>query len=70
MTRNEAIEHWKPIIQAAFAAENAVIDQWKAKLKEAKKMTNEKQVKVIDEYLTAVATEIVSKMSDEDLDEL
>ena len=68
MTRNEAIEHWKDIAEAVFAAENAVIDQWQPKLKAAKKMTDEEQIKVIDEYLTAVATEIVSRMSDEDLE--
>lgn len=67
MTRNEAIEHWKDIAKAVFAAENAVIDQWQQRLKAAKKMTNEEQIKVLDEYLTAVATEIVSKTSDEQL---
>ena len=66
MTQEE-LEHWKDIAKAVFAAENAVIDQWQPKLKAAKKMTDEEQIKVIDEYLTAVATEIVSKTSDEQL---
>lgn len=70
MTREQAIERWKPIIQAVFAAENDVIDQWQARLKAAKKMAAEEQVKVIDEYLTAIATEIVNRISDKELEEL
>ena len=68
MTRHQAIEHWKPIIQAVFTAEDAIIDGWRDRLKDAAK--NGESIKALDEYLTAVAVEILSRTSDEELKEM
>ena len=68
MTRHQAIEHWKPIIYAVFTAEDAIIDGWRDRLKEAAK--NGESIKVLDEYLTAVAVEILSRTSDEELEKM
>ena len=68
MTRNEVIEHWKPIIYAVFTADAAIIDGWKDRLKEAAK--NGESIKALDEYLTAVAVEILSRTSDEELEKM
>ena len=65
MTRSEVIEHWKPIIYAVFTADAAIIDGWKDSLKEAAK--NGESIKALDEYLTAIAMEILNKTSDEEL---
>jgi hypothetical protein len=68
MTRKEAIEHWKPIIKAVFAADNAIIDEWRPRLEAA--VENGDSIKVLDEYLTAVAEEILSMTTDNELTHL
>ena len=67
MTRQQAIKHWKPIIKAVFAAENSIIDVWYQKLKEAANLPPDEQIRFIDEYLAAVAEEILSKTTDEEI---
>ena len=69
MTRTELIERWKPIIMAVFVAENKVMPLWEERLREAAK-DGEKIDEVCDGYVTAIAEEIISKMSDEQLKEL
>lgn len=67
MTREEAIEHWKPIIRCVFAAANAINDEWYDKLHDSIKKSQEEKEKIADEYRTALAAEIVSRTSDEEL---
>lgn len=65
--RKELIERWKTIASAVFKAENNIIDKWKPRLLAAKE---EETHKVADEYLEAIATEIIdnSQMRFEDED--
>lgn len=70
MTRQEAIERWKSIAKAVFIAEEAISKEWDERLHAAPSMTNEEQHQFIDEYTTAIATEIVSATSDEELAEI
>lgn len=70
MTRQEAIERWKDIAKTVFFAEEAISKEWNERLHAALSMTNEEQQQFIDEYMTAIATEIVSATSDEELAEI
>lgn len=70
MTRQEAIERWKSIEKTVFIAEEAISKEWNERLHAAPSMTNEEQQQFIDEYMTAIATEIVSATSDEELAEM
>lgn len=70
MTRQEAIERWKSIAKTVFIAEEAISKEWNERLHAALSMTNEEQKQFIDEYMTAIATEIVSATSDEELAEM
>ena len=70
MTRQESIERWKFIAKTVFIAEEAISKEWDERLHAAPSMTNEEQQQFIDEYMTAIATEIVSKTSDDELAEM
>ena len=70
MTRQESIERWKFIARTVFIAEEAISKEWDERLHAAPSMTNEEQQQFIDEYMTAIATEIVSKTSDDELAEM
>lgn len=67
MTRKQAIKHWKPIIKAVFVAEESISDAWQQKLKEAANLPPDEQIRFLDEYLAAVAEEILSKTTDEEI---
>jgi uncharacterized protein YoaH (UPF0181 family) len=67
MTRQEAIERWKNIASTVFWAEEAISKEWNERLHAAPSMTHEEQQQFADEYMTAIATEIVSKTTDEEL---
>lgn len=67
MTRQEAIGRWKYIAKTVFWAEEAISEEWDERLHAAPSMTREEQQQFADEYMTAIATEIVSKTSDEEL---
>lgn len=70
MTREEAINRWADITEAVFWAEERIAMEWDAKLKEAVNKPKDEQYALSKEYCRAVATEIVSKTSDEELAEL
>lgn len=70
MTRQEAIERWKSIAKTVFMAEETISKEWDERLHAAPSMTHEEQQQFIDEYMTAIATEIVSATSDEELAEI
>ena len=67
MTRQAVIERWKFIVNRVFCAEEAISEEWDERLHAAPSMTHEEQQQFADEYMTAIATEIVSKTSDEEL---
>ena len=70
MTRNDLIDRWKTIAECVFSAEHAIIDQWRDKMKEAAKKGNDEVERMKDLYLTAIATEILSRTSDEELEKM
>ena len=70
MTREEAINRWADITEAVFWAEERIAMEWDAKLKEAVNKPKDEQYTLSKEYCRAVATEIVSKTSYEELAEL
>ena len=70
MTRQEAINRWKEIVETVFWAEEAIAKEWDAKLKAAPSMSKEEQQKFADGYCQAIATEIISRTSDEELEKL
>lgn len=63
---NRNIEDWKVLIRAVFVAEDNIMPQWEDRLRAAKDMTDGQQDRLIDEYLTAIAEEILSKYNDEE----
>ena len=63
MTREEAIKRWEDIIQAVFKAEDAIRPKLKAVLKEhADDPTTGAEL-----YVHLIAVEIVSKLTDKQL---
>ena len=68
MTREQAISHWKDVVRVVFVADGNLIDQWRERLAEAAKMPSDEREQVCDEYVTAVAEEILSKTTDEELE--
>lgn len=67
MTRDEAIERWSHIASTVFWAEEKISKEWHQRLKEAPNLSKEEQHKLADEYCQAIAAEIVSKTTDEEL---
>ena len=67
MNREQAIERWKDIVSTVFWAEEAIAKEWDAKLKAAPNMNREEQQKFADSYCEAIASEIVSRTTDEEL---
>lgn len=67
MTRKEAIERWTDIVETVFWAEEAIAKEWDGKLKAAPDMNREEQQRFAKDYFHAIATEILSRTSDEEL---
>lgn len=60
MTIEEQIEHWMDIAAAVFRAEDAISKDWFPKLRAAKKdMPGDERRQLADDYLRAIATEII-----------
>ena len=70
MTREEAVSRWADIVETVFWAEERIAKEWNAKLKEATTKPKDEQHTIAKEYCHAVAVEIVSRTSDEELAEL
>ena len=68
MTRQEAINRWKDIVETVFWAEEAIAKEWDARLKAAPSMSREEQRQFVDGYCEAIATEILSRTSDDELE--
>lgn len=67
MTRQQAIDRWRAIIPAVFRAENILQGQWRDRLLAAKEMPSDERIRLAEEYVTALATEIVSQTTEEEL---
>ena len=67
MTREEAIERWSTIANTVFWAENNISEAWHERLKIAPQLTKDEQHELADQYCKAIAAEIVSKTTDEEL---
>lgn len=67
MTRQEAINHWAAIVRTVFAAEDNIMKDWHARLKAARNKSKEEQQQISDKYCEAVATEIISRTTDDEL---
>lgn len=67
MTREEAIERWSHIASTVFWAEESISNEWRDSLNVAPMMTKEEQHELADQYCKAIAKEIVSKTTDEEL---
>lgn len=70
MTREEAVTEYMNVVSAVFKAEKALHDKWNPRLAEAKFHSKQEQEKVAQDYLYAIAEEIVSKTTDEELAKL
>lgn len=67
MTREEAINRWKGLIETVFWAEETISKEWYERLKVAPLLSKEEQLKFADEYCEAIAVEIVNRTPDEEL---
>ena len=67
MTRQEAINRWKDIVLTVFLAEEYTAKKWDERLKAVPSMSKEEQKKFADGYCEAIAKEIVSQSTDEEL---
>jgi len=57
--KEELIDRWTDIAAAVFKAEDEISDVWFPKLRRAKDMDSEGRRHLAEEYLRAIATEIV-----------
>ena len=67
MTRQQAIERWTVICSTVFRAEENIAHEWHERLKSAHALTEDERHELAGAYLHAVATEIVSNTTDEEL---
>lgn len=66
-TKDELIEHWMGIVACVFQAEDKLRDEWAPRLKEALHLSPDERVELCDDYLRAIAEEILSKTDQEEL---
>ena len=60
MNKEQMIEHWMDIARAVFRAEDEISKDWFPRLRAAKKdMPSDKRRQLADDYLRAIATEIL-----------
>ena len=64
------IKHWSEMARTVFVAETIIIDKWRDRLEAAKNMKDDEADALADEYCEAIAKEIMSSISDEELEEL
>ena len=67
--RERQIEMWMDVAAEVFAAEDRIGLKWFPELRKAKEMTDGERRQLCEDYLRAIATEIVSgiEMYDEDI---
>ena len=60
MNKEQQILHWMDIAAAVFRAEDEISKEWFPKLRAAKKdMPSDERRQLADDYLRAIATEII-----------
>lgn len=67
MTREQAINRWTDIAETVFWAEDRISKEWHPKVKAMVGKPPAECAAFAREYCRAIATEIVSKMPDEEL---
>lgn len=67
MTREEAIERWADIASTVFWAEENIAQEWHERLKDAPNLPKDKQHELTQAYCRAIAEEVVSKTTDEEM---
>lgn len=72
MTRQQVIERWRDIVKTVFTAEENIAKEWNEKLHAAVSvsLSPAEQVQFVNDYCEAVATEIVSATSDEQIEKM
>lgn len=60
MNKEEIISHWMLIASTIFRAEDEIKDVWFPKLRAAKTLPPDEKQKLADDYLRAIATEIIT----------
>ena len=53
------IKHWMDIAAAVFKAEDEISKEWFPKLRKAKNLPSDERRQLADDYLRAIATEII-----------
>ncbi len=59
MTKEQQILHWMDIAAAVFKAEDEISKEWFPKLRKAKDLPSDERRQLADDYLRAIATEII-----------
>ena len=59
LTKEEQIRHWMDIAAAVFKAEDEISKEWFPKLRKAKNLPSDERRQLADDYLRAIATEII-----------
>lgn len=67
MTQQEAIDRWADIASTVFWAEERIAKEWHGRLKAAPTLSKDEQHQLAADYTRAIATEIVSRTTDEEL---
>lgn len=62
----EKIAHLMGVVEAVFRAEENISKEWFPKLRAAKELPKEEREKVADEYLRAMAIELLKYEEEED----
>ena len=59
MTREQQIAHWVPIVSIVSCAEDNIKAEWFPRLQEAKHLDEPQKEALTDEYVRAIAAEII-----------
>ena len=62
----EKIAHLMAVVEAVFRAEENISAEWLPKLRAAKELPKEEREKVADDYLRAMAVELLKYEEEED----
>ena len=59
MTREQQIDHWAMIVSTVYRAEDNIKAEWLPRLQEAKNLDEPLKEALADEYVRAIAAEII-----------
>ena len=59
MTKEQQIAHWAAIVRTVFRAEDNIKAEWLPRLQEAKNLDKPLKEALADEYVRAIAAEII-----------